>query len=1731
MTVKQSTFKDKLKINYVTKTQLDNVPELSEGELYLVDPEYTGNKAIATDNQGNIIESTTTAAELEAVHGVTSNIQTQLDSKVTKQEPITADTKCKITYNTDGLVTAGADLTANDIPAIQLSKISDVTASAAEVNVLDGITATTTELNYMHGVTSAVQTQIGTLSNLSTESKSSLVGAINEVDTNTDTNATNIAGIQELIPNQASSENQLADKSFVNSSIATNTGNFIGTFNSIAERDAYSGTLTNNDYCFVIAVDQVGNTVYNRYKWTDATDPASWEFEYALNNSSFTSNQWAAINSGATTGNIGQITTNQNAIGDLNSLTTTAKTSLVNAINEVNTTAGNKIADVKINNATIVDNNHIANIPTMTSSTSGVAKTGNMGIAIDEDSQSATYGTLKVDQATSEMLVQKTDTYHPITSATLDDAVKIGVTTNANTLSNYEQQLACWWLGAKKEDGEINLGYNQLCPCLINRPKWVELEIDSSENPEGDLKLLAGSLLIKPNGTNIDTAEDNIIPCASLENGQYALFGEATSASEFYLITTSKIGSGSTIPVDNTTYEVFFDSTTSTIYSWFDEQSEWTIWDVTLPLAIVNKTSTGLTIENVFNGAGYIGHHTYILPWVEYLLAFGVDGNDTPVNYSYTTSQLGYVEMQLSTSAPYRTISLNGETNGYHGHYVGEINNKSEKSYPGEYYLRSENKIWKSETDEFILGALLVTYEYDGTNVTKFDIQKPYHLTLTNSPEMQLVKATDSVVGRSLANRFSDILNVKDYGAIGDGVTDDQPAIQAVIDKAGPNSVVFFPEGTYRLESGPITLTKNVNIYGGKFIRTGSQNAAFEIAIYAANGNYGTAGTIEHVEITSDVGIHITTSRHLRITNCVFTDCKKGIYIQAGCETFIDHCLFYKPTAEAATAIELHSADHHITNCVMIEYQTAIDTVGGNRFDKVHAWICNNRNAILGSSVFANVLGNCDFTNCCIDTYKTGFAIGYQENAVFKINCVNTNFVYSSTYFPSNMTDVYMFRFATTWYQDNLRLFGTSVFANRSVYFSNIKNIDIKDYYTLNNTTSSTYIIDAPVKTNYLSNCVAEIPQDINLELSSEGVLKLKKDSIVYPPGTIENANSAWTDLTTTCTENGQRYVYLNIYGSTQTLIVGDTLENTVSANDLDPLHDQPNHTWYNVSGGRINRYDSNGSLITGEYLQLPLGIVTVTDNKISNIDRVFNGLGYIGHHVFVLPGVECGIPNGLNTDGTLKTLEVKNTRVRKIELIGTKQWLAMGSTGGIVLRPTYFEVNTLDELYAKDLQGFYYVKDINQGYSWAGGSGPLYSPYCPFILISCSNGTNLQVTEFTFKSPVRIATTDMIDGKQDYIPDLEEIRSGAALGATAVQPGDISEKIDKEYAINDFVTNCLIKLPQDINVELGTDGTLTVNAGSKVYIPYGLDLQANAIYGTYQLTEDMTYTTTANGKYILSLAKANIPWSGTPVLRHAYFGKTVSGDIDSLEGTTYHTWYDTANNLIKRYTDDTTSPNTYWSFPICVYTVSDGQIRSIDHVFNGIGYVGHHAYVLPEVEVLIPNGFNSDGTLKTIRVAEDKVRTQELVGTASTGYSRAMYIDSAKNFSKHSYKEVNNISELDGSANYAFVRDSNIVCSTNNPNYIVQRCVVGYFAVENSMVTMFKVRPVSGLASNYINQDLGLTASKALATDANCNITTATTTLTELEYVSGVTSSIQTQLDNKQDISTATKVTIRTWS
>ena len=100
-------------------------------------------------------------------------------------------------------------------------------------------------------------------------------------------------------------------------------------------------------------------------------------------------------------------------------------------------------------------------------------------------------------------------------------------------------------------------------------------------------------------------------------------------------------------------------------------------------------------------------------------------------------------------------------------------------------------------------------------NVTGGDISGNF-IGLSGNGSSLTATATGSTTARSLANRFADVINVKDFGAVGDGIENDTAAIQAAIDYAKINlkkvSSIFIPAGIYLVDT--IYLTAGINIFG-----------------------------------------------------------------------------------------------------------------------------------------------------------------------------------------------------------------------------------------------------------------------------------------------------------------------------------------------------------------------------------------------------------------------------------------------------------------------------------------------------------------------------------------------------------------------------------------------------------------------------------------------------------------------------------------------------------------------------------------------------------------------------------------------------------------------------------------------------------------------------------------------------------------------------------------------------
>jgi hypothetical protein len=106
-------------------------------------------------------------------------------------------------------------------------------------------------------------------------------------------------------------------------------------------------------------------------------------------------------------------------------------------------------------------------------------------------------------------------------------------------------------------------------------------------------------------------------------------------------------------------------------------------------------------------------------------------------------------------------------------------------------------------------------------------------------------------VARSAQDKLRDTVSVKDFGAVGDGVTDDTAAIQAAIDYVatiGPSSVggvVYIPEGQYRITSTIISAPTGgqVGILGaGQFATVfkpdGDFTAIWLRSSYVSSGNF-----------------------------------------------------------------------------------------------------------------------------------------------------------------------------------------------------------------------------------------------------------------------------------------------------------------------------------------------------------------------------------------------------------------------------------------------------------------------------------------------------------------------------------------------------------------------------------------------------------------------------------------------------------------------------------------------------------------------------------------------------------------------------------------------------------------------------------------------------------------------------------------------------------------------------
>lgn len=86
--------------------------------------------------------------------------------------------------------------------------------------------------------------------------------------------------------------------------------------------------------------------------------------------------------------------------------------------------------------------------------------------------------------------------------------------------------------------------------------------------------------------------------------------------------------------------------------------------------------------------------------------------------------------------------------------------------------------------------------------------------TNVNSSSVDFLQSGTGAVTRTAQAKMRDVVSVKDFGAVGDGITDDTDAIQAAIDSVGTAGTVIIPDGNYLVTSTILISNPEVHLWG-----------------------------------------------------------------------------------------------------------------------------------------------------------------------------------------------------------------------------------------------------------------------------------------------------------------------------------------------------------------------------------------------------------------------------------------------------------------------------------------------------------------------------------------------------------------------------------------------------------------------------------------------------------------------------------------------------------------------------------------------------------------------------------------------------------------------------------------------------------------------------------------------------------------------------------------------------
>lgn len=278
----------------------------------------------------------------------------------------------------------------------------------------------------------------------------------------------------------------------------------------------------------------------------------------------------------------------------------------------------------------------------------------------------------------------------------------------------------------------------------------------------------------------------------------------------------------------------------------------------------------------------------------------------------------------------------------------------------------------------------------------------------------------------------------------------------------------------------------------------------------------------------------------------------------------------------------------------------------------------------------------------------------------------------------------------------------------------------------------------------------------------------------------------------------------------------------------------------------------------------------------------------------------------------------------------------------------------------------------------------------------------------------------------------------------------DLASKANVALTNSPYTTNRILEIPQNIKLDLN-NGTLTLKAGSKVYVPNG-----PGVFDAVTTASDLS-TMSQDSQDCIAWYNTD---TGTIQLFPSilfYSGTTAPSDYQFMF------WYDTTNNKCKVTSDSGSTWVEGKSFPICVVSTDGTKISAIKQVFNGFGYIGSTLFALPGVKIQIPNGRNEDGTLKSIEHTNSSVITTQEAGN------------------KNSVNLVLTINAIGGNIVYDYDEKANYCFRNDTGAIYTDRVIIGKISVSSDKITSIEPFTVDSVVNSNVFYQL---KDKAVTTD-----------------------------------------------